>query len=300
MKLGIKVAANPDDIERFKLTGAKYCEVRFVVEEKERFTDLLDYIKKQNIQPNFHYWAAFDGILANPAAPGELGEQTVETIKQTIEVAAKHQASYVVIHPGQTKKNKINHRQRWIRPLETIITIQEAETLLLKRLKFLTEFAEKQGIQLLTETITPLDPYEWMTAEGRKMTVNIGSLSLSSVEKIAEAGFPIANDFEHTAGNKISNDHQTVFSFLYQKTVKLASFTKLLHLGYIIPPYNGTDYHGNFSDPEFTSPEALPNKDEMLKLLQIFKDRDDVWVIPEPATDHVGSYRVAQELLREI
>lgn len=299
MKLGIKVGGNPDDIYRLEKTGARYCEVRFIVEEAHKFADLLNYIKKQNIQPNFHHWAAFDGILANPAAPGSLGEQTVKTIKKTIDIAASYQAGYVVIHPGETKKNIVNHKQGYIRPVKTIATTDEAEKLLLKRIELLNNYAKDKGVMFLTETVPPYDPEKWMSAEGRINKVDIGKLQFGIIEKIAHRGHFIANDFEHTACHIQSESHDKIYSYLYQKTKKLAPQTKLLHLGYIIPPYNGTDYHGDLSDPEFVSPEALPNKVEMFKLLQLFKDRNDVWVIPEPTNDHVGSYKVAQELLRK-
>lgn len=300
MKLGIKVAGNPDDVDRLEKTGAKHCEVRFIVEEAEKFADLLGYIQQHNIQPNFHHWAAFDGILANPAAPGELGEQTIETIRETIDIAAKYNAGYVVIHPGHTKKNIVNHEQEYIRPVETIATEEEAVRLILKRIPSLANYAEKKGLLLLTETVPAYDPEKWMTAEGRINRVDIGKLPFAIIEKLASRGYAIANDFEHTACDMQSESHTKVFSYLYQKTKILAQQTKLLHLGYIVPPYNGTDYHGNLSDPEFASEEALPNKEEMFKLLQIFNSRDDLWIIPEPATDHIGSYRVAQELLRKI
>jgi hypothetical protein len=43
VKLGIKVANDQKDIQRLKKTGAKLCEVRFILEKKEEFTPILDY-----------------------------------------------------------------------------------------------------------------------------------------------------------------------------------------------------------------------------------------------------------------
>lgn len=297
MRLGIKVANNQEDVKRLEKTAAECCEVRFILEIKEEFKSILDYCLENKIQLNFHHWAAFDGILANPAAPGKLGLLTVDSIKETVNIAGKYNAGYVVIHPGHTMRSKIDHKSQCIRPVETIATLEEAEKLLIKRISMLHEYARKRGLVLITETVPRFDPEYWMSAKGRLKTIDIGSLPLSTIAKLADAGFYIANDFEHTCSHKISNNRSSIYKYLYQKTKKLALRTKLLHLGYLIPPYNGTDYHGDLSNPEFNTNQALPNKKETIELLQIFKDRSDVWVIPEPQTDHIGSYFVAQELI---
>lgn len=300
MKLGLKVASRVQDIENLQKTKAKFCEIRFVFEQADSFKPLLRYIKKAGIQPNFHFWAAFENnIMANPAAPGKLGKQTAQAIKETIRLASKYKAGYVVIHPGTTMKNILNQTTPGVQPIETITSVEEAEKILIERLKKLSRFAEEYHLELITETVTPLDPIKWMSAEGRQKTIDIGSLPLSTIEKIAQKGFPIANDFEHTACNYQSADKKTLFDFLYKKTKELEAFTKLVHLGYLIPPYNGTDFHGNLNDKQFVSDFALPNKKETIQLLKLFKSRKNLWVIPEPVTDHIGSYKISREMIKE-
>lgn len=71
IKLGIKVGANEDDIARLEKTNPNSMEVRFILEQAKLFKPVLNYAKKHNIQANFHHWAAFDGVLANTAAPGK-------------------------------------------------------------------------------------------------------------------------------------------------------------------------------------------------------------------------------------
>ena len=127
MRLGIKVASNPTDIERLLKTGSRCCEIRFILEQDEQFKPILRYIKQNSIQPNFHFWAAFDNkILANPAAPGELGRQSVQAIRDTIKIAAENKAGYVVLHPGTTMVNQIDHQKQCILPLKTIAEQDEA------------------------------------------------------------------------------------------------------------------------------------------------------------------------------
>ena len=75
IRLGVKVAANSGDVERLEKSGASCCEVRFILENASQFKPILKYTHKHNIQTNFHHWAAFDGIMANPAAPGKFGEE---------------------------------------------------------------------------------------------------------------------------------------------------------------------------------------------------------------------------------
>jgi hypothetical protein len=255
---------------------------------------------ENHIQLNFHHWASFDNILANPAAPGKLGERTIDSIRETINIAEKYSAGYVVIHPGHTKKNKINHKAQCIRPIEEISSLQQAEKMLYKRVELLQNYAAKHKVTLLIETVPKYDPEYWMSAKGRLKTIDIGSLPLSTIAKLANAGFFVANDFEHTASNSLSNSHSEIYSFSLEQTKYLAPCTKLLHLGYLIPPFNGTDYHGDLSNPEFDTSYALPNKNEMRELLKIFKGKSNIWVIPEPRSDHIGSYSVAQKLISAI
>jgi hypothetical protein len=70
-----------------------------------------------------------------------------------------------------------------------------------------------------------------------------------------------------------------------------------LHLGYIIPPYNGTDYHDHLDNPVFESPNAIPNKNQMIELLKIFRHQKNIWALVEPNGLHPKNYFLAQKLL---
>lgn len=298
IKLGIKVGANEEDIGRLEKTNPSCMEVRFILEQAKLFKPVLKYAKKYNIQANFHHWASFDGILANVAHPGKFGEDSVQTVKDTIDIASYNKGGYVVYHTGTTRQNKVDHKVGRIIPLEKVASEADAIKIFIERALKLYEYAKNKNIQLLLETTPMFDASVWMSREGRLNPLSIGKLPISVVETLANNKVGIANDFEHTASNYPDHSHNEVFSYLYAKSQKLASQTKLLHLGYLIPPYNGTDYHGDLSDPEFLTDIALPNENEMLKLFRLFKNHDKLWIIPEPKMDHVGSYKKASDLLQ--
>jgi hypothetical protein len=68
-------------------------------------------------------------------------------------------------------------------------------------------------------------------------------------------------------------------------------------LGYVIPPYNGVDFHDSLDNPLLDTDDAIPNKKEMVKLLKIFENREDVWILVEPKEDHVKNYLLAGKIL---
>lgn len=297
IKLGIKVGEDLDDIKRLEQTNPSCCEVRFILERKELFSPVLKYAQEHNIQTNFHHWASFDGILANVAHPGKFGEDSVQTVKDTIDIASYNKGGYIVYHTGTTRQNKVDHKVGRIIPLEKVASETDAIKIFIERALKLYDYAKNKDIQLLLETTPMFDASVWMSREGRLNPLSIGKLPMSVVDTLAKDNVGIANDFEHTASNYPNFSHSKTFDFLYNKTKQLLLQTRLLHLGYLIPPYNGTDYHGDLSDPEFQTDTALPNENEMLKLFRLFKNHDKLWIIPEPQRDHVGSYKKAGSLL---
>ena len=76
--------------------------------------------------------------------------------------------------------------------------------------------------------------------------------------------------------------------------------TKLLHIGFIIPPYNGTDYHSCLYYDEFKTETAVPNYNETKQLLKMFINRDDVGVLVEPEKDHVGNFESLKQMFQDL
>ena len=89
-------------------------------------------------------------------------------------------------------------------------------------------------------------------------------LPFETIQKAAAQGLAIANDFGHTAANCLSNSSQEVWTFLKQHTHAFSPYTKLLHITYLVSPYNGTDFHDQLDNPIFDTPDAVPNKKHMI------------------------------------
>jgi hypothetical protein len=115
----------------------------------------------------------------------------------------------------------------------------------------------------------------------------------------ARDGFRIANDFGHTAASVLTDDVNSVWRYLLDFTRAVVKQTKLIHLGFLVPPYNGTDFHDSLANPLFETTKAVPNKQQTLELLRIFKNRPDTYILVEPNGGHVGNYFLAKKLLDE-
>jgi len=111
-------------------------------------------------------------------------------------------------------------------------------------------------------------------------------------------GFAIANDFCHTACTMISDNRDAIWRYLYTMTQTLALATRLIHLGFVVPPYNGVDNHDSLDNPILNTDAAIPNKTEMIELLQLYRNRDYMWILVEPKTDHVNNYFLARGILK--
>ena len=59
----------------------------------------------------------------------------------------------------------------------------------------------------------------------------------------------------------------------------------------------GKRYKLKLDNPIIETSAAIPNKNEMIELLKLFKNRQDVWILVEPKDDHIKNFRLAQKLL---
>ncbi len=60
------------------------------------------------------------------------------------------------------------------------------------------------------------------------------------------------------------------------------------------------DYHGSTTANDFKNPGTFPTRKKLIKLLGLFKHRDDVWVINEPTDHHVENYRALIRLISKL
>jgi hypothetical protein len=129
-----------------------------------------------------------------------------------------------------------------------------------------------------------------------------GNMSLELMKKLVKEGITIANDFIHTAmapDYKWPVSREEMWRVLFDFTEETAESTDLLHVNTLLPPYNGTDSHDGITDGDFKR-RVFPNRDQLKRLLSLFKDRDDVYLIPEPKENMRENHLALKKILSEL
>jgi len=304
MKLGIKVGHWKESIHDLEVTGAPFCEVWFDPNRLLEYTNLFDELKRRHIDVGLHFWGVCeDNLWANIAYPDKnLIHQSLVLMRKTIDVAAKNHFQYVNIHPGCRAKVKLFFEKEEFVIDSEPVPLEIAEPLLIEHALELSNYAKNLGVVFTVETV-PVRVATNLLSKGtvaRNHPKDIFELPISSILTLAQKGIWIANDFCHTAANKISDDRTEIWNFVKDTTKILAPQTKLIHVGFVVPPYNGTDFHDHLDNPLLDTDQAIPNKNELKGLLKLFKNRDDVWAIVEPANDHPKNYFLLQKLYAQI
>lgn len=204
------------------------------------------------------------------------------------------------IHPGSRAIVTIDLERMDYPYVSEPIALPQAQTIFLEELTKINEYANDHSVVLTVETVSRLvAKTDWYNPESRLKPLDTYQLPVASIQAAGDHGIALANDFVHTATNTISYDPQDIWKFLYKTTQNLARATRLIHLGFLVPPYNGTDNHDSLDNPILDTDHALPNKQQMIELLKLFQNRDDVWVLVEPNGRHVENYFFAQKILEE-
>jgi len=299
MNLGLKVNADAEGFERIAHANPPFVEVWFNVNDSDRYIDLFAELKRRKTDAGLHFWGLLDGnISPNLAYPdATIIRETQTLMKRTIDIAQANGFSYVNVHPGAAALSKVNYEaERYdlaSKPVETDLAIQT----FLEAAPSIRDYAQTHDVVFTVETVPPRITRGWYNADTRLAPDTIYELPDSAIIQAAQMGFWVANDFVHTAANATSDDAQTVFDHVVTVTDALAAQTRLIHMGFLVPPYNGTDHHGSLTDPIFGTAQAVPNKSQIVDLLKRFNNRDDVWILVEPNKDHVKNYLLAKKLL---
>lgn len=304
MKLGIKVGLKGDSYSDLVQAQPDFCEVWFNTNILNSYHQLFSQIKSLNIDCGLHFWGATRGnYLANLAYPdNKILQESIDLVKQTIDTANKHNFNYVNIHPGQAMLAKVDFETVPIKFTACTKAVDWETSLktLKNSLITLAEYAKTQNVQLFIESV-PKNCYS-PGLNGQLDRLNylyMAEIPISIIEQILTIeNLYFTNDFGHTTANLVSTDRQTLIDFLLQKTKQLINKTKLLHVSYLIKPYNGTDYHGSLTSPEIQTDDAVPNYQELISLLKLYKNQD-ILALVEPETDHVGNFQVLKNLYRE-
>jgi hypothetical protein len=280
------------------------CEVWFRVEWLDKYKEMFSFLKKEQIPTGLHFWAVLsDKVMPNFAYPEPtIRVNSVALLKKTIDIAAKNNFSYVVFHPGSYHLTRIDFSKSCMTNIDNRSTTKKTgEKILIENLLTLRDYAVENKINLYVETLPSREPQHWRNlSSGRLKTHNSANISIKTFYKLAKLGISICNDICHTSSDVISDDINYLFSQLFNKTNRLAAQTKLIHVNTMLPPFNGTDQHCGLLDKDFSKKEIFPSKSQYIKLLRLFKERDDVWVIPEPMSKHIENTKALLNLLEEV
>lgn len=291
MKLGIKVAPGNAWQQDIEATRPAMVEIWYNAGHPELYTELFAYLADKPIAVGLHFWGATpDGYLAGSGS---------ELLKAAIDTASRRHCVYVNIHPDLKSALQVNLTTMDIRVASETADETLVRNTFIEHIKVLNDYAAKKQVLLTVETVPQRDTSSWLPDRDRTRVIDIHQLPLDVCIELSRQGVAVANDFCHTACNMISEDRDIIWNFLEQTTRMLAPATRLIHLGFLVPPYNGVDFHDQLDNPVFETPAAIPSKNEMVKLLNLFTKRDDVFILVEPKNDHVKNYFLARNLLEE-
>lgn len=304
MILGIKVGPQRQSFLYLEQTNAPFAEVWFNVSRADEYTELFDELKRRKMQVGLHFWGALaDGTWTNLAyQDATLINESLAMIQKTIDIAAQNAFQYVNIHPGCAARVGIDFDATCMELRSAPIPFEQATLLFVENARKLHQYSRDRGVVFTVETVPSRVVIGWYDDAARndpKKIMNVYELPVESVEAAAHAGLWVANDFGHTAAIP-SERPEDIWFHLREKTRAMAAQTRLIHLGFLTPPFNGTDFHNTLSNPLMDTNQAIPNKKQMLELLKLFKNRGDVWILTEPNGRHVENYFLAQKILAQI
>lgn len=301
MQLGLKVNADAESYARLSDANPPFVEVWFNVNEKDRYNDLFTELTRRNCASGLHFWGMLDDNIApNIAYPDtKTITQSMALMRQTIDVAAENGSEYVNIHPGASALAKVNYKEEHFDLASDPVDPHEAIEVFLTNAQALSDYAKSKSVVFTVETVPPRITDGWYDAQARLRPKNIYELPPEAILRAAKMGLWVTNDFCHTASNVITDDADRVYTFLKGTTQVLAPQTRLIHIGFIMPPYNGTDNHDELDNPILNTDDAVPNTSQMIELLKLFVKRNDVWVLVEPKDHHVKNYFLAQKLIEQ-
>jgi sugar phosphate isomerase/epimerase len=292
MKLGIKIAPGRAWKDNIEASRPRMVEIWYNASRPADYDDMFAYLAGKNIDVGLHFWGQDEnGMLATTSSP---------LMRRTIDIAARHTCVYVNIHPDLYARLSADLDTLQIRVASPEEDHNEVNERFMRNVTSLRAYADTKHVVLTVETVPMRDTPSWKPDRDRTNVIDIHQMPMSVLVDLARRGVAIANDFGHTASNVISDDREAVLRYLSDMTKALAPSTRLIHLGFIVPPYNGVDFHDTLDNPVLDTPDAIPNRNQMIELLKLFKNRQDVWILVEPKENHVKNYTLAQKIIASI
>lgn len=301
MKLGIKAVFGKTWKQDIESTCPAMVEIWYNASRPDDYNELFTYFHDTSIGVGLHFWGALpNNLLTNISYPDSLiAKPSLELMYATIDVASAHGCVYVNVHPDLYCLLEVNFDTMDIRVASEPADANTVNGLFVKNITALNSYAKSRGVILTVETVPIRDTPTWRPDRDRSRVIDIHQMPIELHIDLARRGVHIANDFGHTACNIISDNPDAVWRYLYATTQTLSSATRLIHLGFIMPPYNGVDFHDSLDNPALETPAAIPNKKQMIDLLKLFQNRSDVWILVEPVDDHIKNYLLAKEILEK-
>ena len=303
MTLGLKVGLQKESYNDIETTQTPFAEVWFNIVKKDEYNDLFSFMKKRHMDVGLHFWGhTQDNVWSNICYYNDTNviSESMNQIKDTIAIAAAQNFQYVNIHPSNYALFEINFQHGLFTQKSEPLDPKICEQTFFENLHSIQSYADTLGVVFTIETIPPYDYANEQDRKQRKNPLDLYSPDNSLLVKAATEGFTIANDFGHTVCTMIDQPRSTIREYLFDMTNKLFNQTRLLHLGFIVPPYNGTDYHAQLDTQEFESDAAVPNIHETIELIRRFRTRTDVWALAEPNGRHAQNYLFLKKLLEEM
>lgn len=299
MKLGIKVNADAESIDRLHGANPDLAEVWFDATKPEKYSGLFTKLKRRKCDVGLHFWGTVNGsILPNLSYPDStVITESMTLMKRTIDIAAENSFQYVNIHPGSSALLSVDFKKERYDIVKPPADLDDAIQRFLTNASELHAYAKSKGVVFTVETVPLRITDGWYTPDARNTPKHVYELPIAAIVQAASAGIPIANDFCHTAASIITEDASSVWRFVHGMTTLLAPMTRLIHIGFIMPPFNGTDNHDQLDNPILETSAAVPNTKQLIELLKIFSDRPDVWILAEPSNEHVKNYGIVKRLL---
>lgn len=304
MKVGIKFGAF-DWQERLEKSGAKFAEVYFRLDWKDKYQDLFRYLQENKIQFGLHFWALIKGkYMPNLTYCREgVDEETEKLIKQTIDIASNVGAHYVNFHPESRRNLEMDLDKKEIRQANSEeISEEEAFTSLEKHMRELKKYADERGVKVFLETVPVFCPSHFREGDkqsGRLSPVKSLGIPARYLIDLGKKGYDICCDVAHTAAQYPDESRDVVFEKMFSDILQLAPYTKLVHVNTTLEPLNGTDSHNGILEDDFRQ-NVFPSREQYLKIFGVFKKYPDIWYIPEPQMEKmVDNYFEIKRLLNE-
>lgn len=304
MTLGIKSGLRGDSIRDVTLTRPAFTEIWFNVTNSDAYEPLFEGLERLSVPSALHFWGMTKtGLFPTFSYPDQAFiDESIALIKKTIDIAARHTCLYVNIHPGVAARTAIDFSREDFHVLSDPIDPKISEQLFLEHIQTIQAYAKARNVLLTVETVPTHVVTPW-SGPRNTTTTYMHELSIDTLYKAADTyGLALANDFGHTAANIISDNASLVWEFLRMQTERLAPLTRLLHVSFLNPPFNGTDFHGDLDDPQFRNllnGTSVPTYEHMQQLLKLFVDRPDVYALVEPPADHVKNFRLLTDLVKK-